>query len=36
MYLNEICSNNLFVKHAYYFRLVVSTFAFKPKLGIMF
>lgn len=32
----KMCSNNFFVKHAYYFKLVVSTFAFKPKLSIMF
>lgn len=32
----EMYSNNFFVKHAYYFKLVVSTFTFKPNLGIMF
>lgn len=31
-----ICHNNFFVKHGYYFKLIVSTFAFKPELGIMF
>lgn len=31
----EICHNNFFAKHGY-FKLVVSTFAFKPKLGIIF
>lgn len=36
----EICHNNFFVKHGYYFKLIVSlivsNFAFKPELGIMF
>jgi hypothetical protein len=33
---NRQVNNNLFVKCAYNHKLIVKTFVFKPKLGIMF